>query len=119
MKTVLEFLRYWRGELWKALTANDRTTWIAHFLLVSIGTFPPAAVVSWLAGMLAGVLAAVWISEGWLLFMAGREVVDFLRGLASGKPAARIRRDGIGDLVGPVLVHGFAWAALVAVLLEG
>jgi len=116
MKAFGEWLKKWRHLLWAALVGDDEATWVAHFLLVAIGTFPFAAIAGRIWGSVVAVLVAFALSELWLLFMAGREVVDYLRAVYSGGDLARKKRDGIGDLVGPVVVHLFCWLALIGLI---
>lgn len=119
MKTLLEKLRAFRHEMWKALSGDAETSWVAHFMLVSLGTFIPAGIVGAIWGGTPGIVAAFALSEAWLLFMSGREVVDYLRHLWAQDPKKEFIRDGIGDLVGPVIVHLICWAGLLAVIFGG
>lgn len=114
MNKVLGWLDTWRRNLWRAAANDQEASWVSHFLLVSIGTFVPAGVVDQFFGGSWGILCAVWLSELWLLFFAGREVVDYLRAAAMLKPRKTAIRDGVGDLIGPVLVHLLCWVAFLS-----
>jgi hypothetical protein len=116
VKRFLAVLNRIRRELWRALSGDPETSWVSHFLLVALGTFPAAALAAVFWGKTGGTLTAFALSELWLLFMAGREVVDYLMHTLAHDPPGYVR-DGIGDLIGPVVVHAFCWAGLVALIL--
>lgn len=109
MSRIIEALKRWRHQYWLAFTEPDEASWLAHLALVVSGTYGPALVV-WLAfGLAPALYTAKVLSELWILFMAGREVVDYVRKIAKGEPRKAVRRDGIGDLVGPVFNYGLTW----------
>jgi hypothetical protein len=119
MKALWQLLNRGRRELWRSLSGDPETSWISHAALVVFGTFPPAGLVFGWWGAVAATLTAFALSELWLLFFAGREVVDYFRHTLARDPRPAFVRDGIGDLAGPVLVHLFCWLMLVGLVLKG
>lgn len=112
----LEKVRAWLSKWWKVFTYSDETTWGAHFVLVMLGTIVPAALASWLFGLTVGTIVGFAFSELWLLFMSGREVVDYFRHVIAEDPFDDFVRDGIGDIVGPLLVHLLWWVGLLSLI---
>lgn len=117
MKNLLEKLRAFRHEMWRALTQDDASH-AAHWLLVFFGSLVPAAIAAAFWGLTVGQVVGFVFSELWLLFMSGREVVDWLKHRATGdKPG--YKRDGVGDLVGPVVNHLIWWLAILYLIFGG
>jgi hypothetical protein len=112
MKPIFERLKGVRHQLWLAVTKPDRASWIAHFFLVFLGTLIPFALWRAAFSTSSAIVFAFVLSELWLLFMSGREVVDYLKHAALAHPRRETLRDGLGDLVGPVFNHFLWWAAL-------
>ena len=114
----LAFVQGWRSKLWHSLTGSDEATWASHWVLVVSGSLIPAAIASSLWGLAVGTVVGFAFSEAWLLFMSGREVVDFLVHRWRGDKPGYLR-DGIGDLVGPVVNHILWWIGLLGLIVWG
>ena len=114
----LAFVQGWRSKLWHSLTGSDEATWASHWVLVVSGSLIPAAIASSLWGLAVGTVVGFAFSEAWLLFMSGREVVDFLVHRWRGDKPGYLR-DGIGDLVGPVVNHILWWIGLLGLVVWG
>jgi len=115
MSKIIRKLDELRRDIWRAVAGKDEASHVAHGLVAAIGSVFPAAFIAWPWGPLVGVVAGFALSELWLLFFAGREVVDYLTHRAKGDKPGYVR-DGIGDLAGPVIVHLVWWIALVSLL---
>lgn len=120
MSKFTERIRKWRSQIWKALTVNDEVTWMAHLMLVVFGSLLPGilAALVW-SSLTVGVVIGFLFSELWLLFMSGREVVDYFKHKKAGDEPKVFIRDGIGDLVGPLINHLLWWGGLIAVIVYG
>jgi len=109
MNKILEKLASYRHHLWMAFTSPDEVSWLAHLAMVVSGTYLPALIVWLVWDLIPALFVAKILSEFWILFMAGREVVDYFRHLSMGHPKSRTIRDGIGDLIGPGLNYVLTW----------
>jgi len=89
------------------VASRDELSWIAHFLICAAFTY--------LAGIV-GPLEAVLTSEILVVYFAMREGSNWETHRAMGHPRKKYLRDGIGDMTGPILCHGYAWAVFLGTL---
>ena len=115
---IVAFIQGWRSALWASFTGSDEATWGSHWVLVVSGSLIPAVIAGALWGLAVGTVVGFAFSEAWLLFMSGREVVDFLVHRWRGDKPGYLR-DGIGDLVGPVVNHILWWIGLLGLVVWG
>lgn len=108
-------LNAWRKLWWDRLTATDEITWVSHWLLCMFATIIPAGLASLIFSPLVGSVTGFALSELLLLFMSGREVVDYMKHRQNNDEPGYVR-DGIGDLVGPALCHFLWWVGLLFIL---
>jgi hypothetical protein len=86
---------------------SDETSWVAHWVVVAASTGVIAGVLGTAIGH--GVLWGVLVSEAWLIYFVGREVANYLTHEAAAHDMRRWTKDGIMDLVGPLLHHILWW----------
>lgn len=116
---IMEWFDSLRRNLFHAGADKDEVSWMVHFALVLAGTLAPAYIVYAVFGMRLAVLTWFVFSEAWLLFMACREVADYMRHQRDGADMDRTWKDGWGDLIGPLLVHVFGWIGFLWLIFGG
>ena len=118
MKALWDKLRAFRHQLWASFTGSDEATWGSHWVLVIGGSLIPAVIAGAIWGIAVGTVVGFAFSELWLLFMSGREVSDYvLHRMRGDKPG--FVRDGVGDLLGPVVNHALWWIGLLGLIVWG
>lgn len=85
----------------------DPLSWLGHFLICAAFTY--------LAGVV-GPLEAVLVSEALVVYFAMREGSNWKTHKARGHRRSEYLRDGVGDMAGPILCHGYAWAVFLGTL---
>ena len=93
----------------KLVASRDELSWVAHFLICAVPTYFSIHI-----DPLAGVL----VSEALVVYFGMREGSNWQTHKAKGHPRSKYLRDGIGDMAGPVLCHGYAWAVFLATLIH-
>ena len=116
MKQLFAALKKMRRDIWLACTASDEASWWAHLVLVGGGSGFPALVAWGLWSWQLAIVVGFAVSELFFDFMLAREVVDYLKHKAKGNSMKKTKRDGIGDIVGPLLVRLFWWGMLIFLL---
>jgi hypothetical protein len=105
-----QLLRTWTRlkEMARAPMSDD-ATWVGHWIVVGATTSLAAGFIGLASGN--ALLWGLWISEAWLIYFVAREVYDWLRHKAARHNMKRWTKDGIMDLVGPLLHHLIWWGA--------
>ena len=105
-----QLLRIWtRLKEMARAPMSDEATWVGHWIVVGATTSMAAGFIGLAGGN--GVLWGLWISEVWLIYFVGREVHDWLKHKHAKHDMRRWTKDGIMDLVGPLLHHLIWWGA--------
>lgn len=94
-------------DLTKFVASTDLLSWLAHFLICAAFTY--------MAGIV-GALEAVLVSEILVVYFAMREGSNWKTHKVKGHARSRYLWDGIGDMLGPILCHGYAWAVFLGTL---
>jgi hypothetical protein len=113
---ILTWLNALRRKAWKFLSGGKIVSAISHLVLVVAGSLGPAYLAYAIFGKVWAILTYFIFSEGWLLFMSGREVADYFKKKAKAQVVEDIDEtwlDGWGDLAGPVLNRVVAYIGLL------
>lgn len=119
MKRFLDRLNGIRKTLWRFLSGGKTISAISHLVLVVAGSLAPAYLAYAVFGKVWAILTYFVFSEGWLLFMTGREVADYFKHKAKGDDIDETWQDGWGDLAGPILNRLVAYIGLLWVIFGG
>lgn len=113
MPPMLEQLDKLRRKVFRLLSGGKVISAVSHFVLVLAGCLAPAYLVYAVLDLTLALLTFHFLSELWLVFMVGREVVDRQKKLAMHADMDLAWQDGVGDLVGPALVYFGSWAGIL------
>lgn len=90
----------WHDRIYDWFTSRDELTWLSHALIC----WPPVVILTILHH-----ITAVIASEAALCYFCMREGSNWHTHKIKGHSRAKYLADGIGDLVGPVTAHAWAW----------
>lgn len=122
MKNILAWLNDKRRAAFKLLSGRKIISATSHIVLVLAGTLAPAYLAHAVLGPTFGILTFFIASELWVIFMTGREVLDYSKRKAKSLVVEDIDetwQDGLGDLVGPYFVHGAGWMGMLWLIFGG
>ena len=119
LKKLIGWLNALRKKGFRILSGGKIISAISHFVLVLAGTLAPAYLAYAGLGKMFAIITFFVVSEIWVLFMTGREVLDYTKHKARGDDIDETWQDGLGDLVGPYFVHGAGWAGILWLIFGG